>query len=61
LTKILGVGPVISGKLNENGVFTYRQIASWTDDEVQHYAEHFGFGDRIKREEWRKQARNLMA
>jgi|GEM_PF-37567 len=61
LTKISGVGPVLAEKLNESGVYTYKQIANWNEYNVQEFDSHLSFPGRIGREEWIKQAKELVA
>lgn len=59
LTQLKGVGEVIQGKLNDNGVHAFRQIAQWNDADIEHFSQIVGFGDRIQREDWIGQARRL--
>jgi len=61
LTKISGVGPVLAEKLHESGVYTYKQIANWNEYNVQEFDSHLSFPGRIGREEWIKQAKELVA
>lgn len=59
LTKIKGVGEKIQTALNELGVFTFSQIASWNEDNVAWVDEYLVFKGRIKREDWINQAKIL--
>ncbi len=59
LKKISGVGPQLEGKLNELGVFTFKQIAEWNAENVAWVDEHLSFKGRIEREDWIKQAKIL--
>jgi len=59
LTKISGIGPAISKKLNAMGVTSYAQIAAWTRDEVEEVDGKLNFKGRIDREEWIEQAQKL--
>ena len=60
LKKIKGVGNVLEGKLNEHGVYTYRQIAFWTDAAVREFSKMLtSFKDRIYRDNWIAQAKAL--
>ncbi|MGD2132736.1 MAG: hypothetical protein PVI23_08080 [Maricaulaceae bacterium] len=61
LTRIKGVGQKLAETLNEIGVFYYRQIAEWTDEQVAQVDAHLTFPGRIDRDRWRDQARELMA
>jgi len=57
LTRIKGVGPKLSARLDELGVFHYRQIAGWTPAEVMEVDSHLGvFKGRIERDRWQAQA-----
>jgi NADH-quinone oxidoreductase subunit E len=60
LTKIKGIGAKLEGKLNGFGVYYFRQIADWTDEEVAEMDKHLGFPGRIVRDQWREQAKALM-
>jgi len=59
LKEISGVGEVLEGKLHDAGVYTYRQIADWTPEQVEAFDEVLSFKDRITRDEWLKQASTL--
>jgi len=60
LTEIKGVGAVISRKLNEFGVYRFRQIATWNDDHVEAFAKELDtFKNRIDRDKWIQQAKKL--
>ncbi|MBW4960916.1 50S ribosomal protein L21 [Sulfitobacter sp. CW3] len=59
LSKISGVGPVIVGKLNGEGVTTFAQIAAWTDADVEAIEEKLSFKGRVGREDWIAQAKEL--
>jgi len=45
--------------LAKEGISTYKQVASWSAKDVRDWGEKLGFGDRIVREEWVKQAKAL--
>ena len=60
LKLIVGVGPVLERMLHQLGVTTYRQIARWTErdiDEIEHRLTEFP--GRIRRDEWVTQAHAL--
>lgn len=59
LTRINGVGPVISAKLAGIGVTTVAQVAAWTDADIAKVDEQLALKGRIQREEWVEQARKL--
>ncbi len=61
LKRIKGVGPFLEQKMNALGIYTFRQVANFTpdlEDKVNDAIEFFP--GRIKRDEWVRQARNLM-
>ena len=59
LKKIKGVGPVLEKKLNEMGIYHYRQVVALTADQIEAVENHAGFPGRIGRDEWLKQAAEL--
>jgi predicted flap endonuclease-1-like 5' DNA nuclease len=59
LTQIRGVSAALSARLNELGVYTYRQIAAWDENQVREFSQRLAFKDRITREQWIQQARGL--
>ena len=60
LTRIKGIKSVLRDQLHIFGIRTFRQIAEWTDQDVEAFSELLAFKDRAKRDEWVKQARDLM-
>ena len=53
LKQIRGVGPKLERILNAMGVFHYRQIAAWTDEEIDGVqAKMEGVPHRIRRDNW---------
>ncbi|HEY9058073.1 MAG TPA: NADH-quinone oxidoreductase subunit NuoE [Aurantimonas sp.] len=61
LKKIKGIGPVIEAKLNELGVFHFRQIAKWSDAELSWVDDYLNFRGRAVRDGWTAQARALQS
>ncbi|MCB1418900.1 MAG: ATP-binding cassette domain-containing protein [Notoacmeibacter sp.] len=59
LTRIKGVGPKNEAKLNELGIFHFRQIAAWKKKEAEWVGAYMAFPGRIEREEWIAQAKLL--
>ena len=60
LKLIVGVGPVLERMLQQLGVTTYRQIARWTEREIDEFdAKLPEFPGRIRRDAWVTQAREL--
>jgi F-type H+-transporting ATPase subunit gamma len=61
LEDIVGIGPVINGKLRSMGITTFSQIADWTPADAERIGGELDFPGRIEREEWIEQARTLHA
>jgi len=60
LQKIHGVGPVLEAKLNELGIFHFRQIAALSQDDIGWIASKMNaFPNRIVRDRWVSQAAAL--
>lgn len=60
LTRINGIGPFIEKKLNDQGIYTYEQIAMWDTDTVQAITQSIAyFEGRIERDGWVTQAAQL--
>lgn len=48
MKKIHGLGPVLEKRLNEEGIYFYRQIANWTDADIVYFQANLPeFPDRI--------------
>lgn len=61
LTRIKGIGPKLRARLNELGIFHFKQIADWSDTEALWVDEFLAFKGRVARENWITQARVLSA
>jgi len=59
LKLILGVGPVLEGKLNELGIYHFWQIAKFEQRDIDLVNDATAFPGRIERDEWIDQAKNL--
>ncbi|MDI6026994.1 NADH-ubiquinone dehydrogenase [Corticibacterium sp. UT-5YL-CI-8] len=59
LKAISGIGPKLEQVLNGLGIWTYAQIAAWTEEEIGWVDEHLSFGGRIGRDDWTGQASKL--
>jgi predicted flap endonuclease-1-like 5' DNA nuclease len=58
LKKIYGIGPVLEKRLNDLGVYFFREIAMWSKEDILRYEEHLKeFRDRIERDNWVEGAR----
>ncbi len=62
LTEIHGIGPKIARVLNEMGITTFRQIAEFSDADIQRVATGLSaFPDRIARDHWIDEAKRRHA
>ncbi|MBI1384624.1 MAG: hypothetical protein GC150_06915 [Rhizobiales bacterium] len=59
LKRIRGIGVVIERKLFQMGITQYRQIADFTEADIESISEQLDFKGRIERENWVGQARIL--
>jgi predicted flap endonuclease-1-like 5' DNA nuclease len=60
LKLIVGVGPALERMLYQLGITTYRQIARWSERDIDEYdAKLPEFPGRIRRDGWVTQAREL--
>jgi predicted flap endonuclease-1-like 5' DNA nuclease len=60
LKLIVGVGPVLERMLQQLGVSTYRQIARWTERDIDAFDARLPeFHGRVRRDDWVTQAREL--
>lgn len=61
LRRIEGVDDSTSQNLNRLGVWTFRQIASWSPDNIRWIESWLAEPGRVERERWRQQAAALAA
>ncbi len=54
-----GIGPKLEKVLNDLGIWTYGQIAAWSEAQVAWLDDHLGISGRIGRDDWVGQARKL--
>lgn len=59
LKRIKGIGAVIEETLNGLGIYQFKQIADWDDNNVAWVENFLAFPGRIKREDWISQAKTL--
>lgn len=60
LTRIKGVGPKLVEMLRGQGITSFRQIADWSDADIDRVDAELGrFQGRIRRDDWVEQARLL--
>ena len=60
LTRIKGIGQVLKGKLNRLGITTFKQIAEFTEADIERVNGELDFPGRIGRERWVEQARDFV-
>ena len=60
LKKIDGVGPVIEKKLNDLGIYHFKQIIELTKEQADAIDEAIAFKGRIERDDWQGQATKLL-
>lgn len=60
LTRIKGIKKVLRDKLHAHGIRTFRQIAEWTEEDLQAFSEILAFKNRATRDKWQEQARALL-
>ena len=61
LTLIKGVKTVLNQQLHAHGIYTWRQIAAWDEEDITAFGELLSFKQRITRDKWQDQARQLHA
>ncbi|NRB50097.1 MAG: DUF1049 domain-containing protein [Saprospiraceae bacterium] len=62
LTLINGVGPFIEKKLNDIGIYTYKQIAEFDGPKIEQVTRDVAyFPGRIEKDDWVGQAKKLLA
>lgn len=60
LTRIKGIGAKLSALLNSLGIFHFRQIAGWSDEDAAWIDNKIDFSGRVAREKWREQAASFL-
>lgn len=57
LKRITGIGPHLERRLNQHGITTFRQIAEWSESDIDRISKELGpFAHRIRRDRWIEQA-----
>ena len=59
LKQISGIGPKLEQVLNGKGIRRFADIAAWSDADIARFDDELGFGGRILRDDWVKQAKAL--
>ena len=51
LTQINCIEPTLESRLNEDGVYRFKQIANWPNDAIDEFQEQLSFPHRIRRDD----------
>jgi len=57
LKRISGIAVVLEARLNDYGVYTFKQIMKWKPEAIEEFSLLLTFKDRIERDDWISQAR----
>ena len=57
LKRISGIAEVLEKRLNDFGIYTFRQVMEWKPGEIEEFSRLLAFRDRIVRDDWQGQAR----
>lgn len=56
LKRISGIAEVLEARLNDYGIYTFKQIVEWTQQEIDEFSNLLTFRERIQRDAWQDQA-----
>lgn len=59
LTLIKGVAGVLKAKLNDFGIYTFRQIALWSPEVATEFSDRLSFKGRVERDNWKGQSKQF--
>ena len=59
LKKVRGIASVMEQKLNAAGIYTYAQIAGWSDEAATEFGVRLGIIGNVDRYNWREQCARL--
>ncbi len=57
LKLISGIATVLETRLNDFGIYTFKQIMDWKPNEIEEFSRLLTFKERIERDDWQGQAR----
>ena len=57
LKRISGIAEVLEARLNDYGIYTFKQIMEWSKESIDEFSNLLTFRDRIERDDWQHQAR----
>jgi len=52
LKRVKGIGPTLERTLNSTGIYYFKQIAEWTEQEIAWIDDRIDFPGRVQREQW---------
>lgn len=56
LKQISGIAVVLEARLNDYGIYTFKQIKNWNPEHIEEFSRLLAFKDRIVRDQWLEQA-----
>jgi predicted flap endonuclease-1-like 5' DNA nuclease len=56
LKRISGIAEVLEARLNDYGIYTFKQIMEWKPEAIEEFSHLLTFKDRIERDQWVAQA-----
>jgi hypothetical protein len=59
LTLLRGVAEAVQERLHEQGIYTFKQIATWTEHHIEQVSTRLHLNGRPQRDHWMQQSRNL--
>ena len=59
LKKVRGIAKVMERKLNAEGIYTFAQIARWSDEAAEEFGARLAIVGNISRYQWREQCARL--
>ncbi len=57
LKRISGIAEVLEARLNDYGIYTFKQIMEWKPEAIEEFSRLLAFKDRILRDDWMGQAK----
>lgn len=57
LKLISGIAEVLEARLNDFGIYTFKQIMDWKPEAIEEFSRLLAFRDRIQRDDWKGQAK----
>ncbi len=57
LKRISGIAEVLEARLNDYGIYTFKQVMEWKPAAIEEFSRLLAFRDRIVRDDWKGQAK----